>query len=72
MEEKGLFKEAVINKFSNKKVNFFRLGPKNKWEDNLEKDVQEELSAQWEQWMLLNLLIQNLKKQKAMQISLAR
>ena len=43
MEEKGLFKEAVVNKLSNEKVNFFRLGPKNKWEDNLEKDAQEEL-----------------------------
>ena len=33
---------------------------------------REESLIQWEQWMLLNLLIQNLKKQKVMQISLAQ
>ena len=43
MEKKGLFKEGIVNKFSNEKVDFFRLGPKNKWEDNLEKDIQKEL-----------------------------
>ena len=40
MEKKGLFKEGIVNKLSNEKVDFFRLGPKNKWEDTLEKDVQ--------------------------------
>ena len=43
MEKKGLFKEGIVNKFSNEKVDFFRLGPKNKWEDNLKKDIQKEL-----------------------------
>ena len=43
MEKKGLFKEGIVNKISNEKVDFFRLGPKNKWEDNLEKNIQKEL-----------------------------
>jgi hypothetical protein len=43
MEKKGLFKEGMVNKFSNEKVDFFRLGPKNKWEDSLEKNIQKEL-----------------------------
>jgi hypothetical protein len=43
MEKKGLFKEGMVNKISNEKVDFFRLGPLNKWEDNLEKDIQKEL-----------------------------
>ena len=43
MEKKGLFKEGIVNKISNEKVDFFRLGPKNKWEDNLKKDIQKEL-----------------------------
>tara|TARA_B110000046_G_scaffold120094_1_gene126806 strand:+ start:472 stop:645 length:174 start_codon:yes stop_codon:yes gene_type:complete len=43
MEKKGLFKEGIVNKISNEKVDFFRLGPNNKWEDNLEKDIQKEL-----------------------------
>ena len=43
MEKKGLFEEGVFNKLSQEKVDFFRLGPKNKWRDNLEKDIQKEL-----------------------------
>ena len=43
MEKKGLFKEGMVNKISNEKVDFFRLGPKNKWEDSLEKNIQKEL-----------------------------
>ena len=43
MEKKGLFNEGITNKHSNEKVDFFRLGPKNKWEDNLEKNIQKEL-----------------------------
>ena len=33
---------------------------------------REELLVPWAQWMPLNLLIQNLKKQKVMRISLAQ
>ena len=43
MEKRGLFNEGITNKHSNEKVDFFRLGPKNKWEDNLEKNIQKEL-----------------------------
>ena len=43
MEKKGLFKEGMVNKISKEKVDFFRLGPLNKWEDNLEKDIQKKL-----------------------------
>jgi hypothetical protein len=52
MEKKGLFKEGIVNKFSNEKVDFFRLGPKNKWEDNLEKDIQKELEDAFEKEMI--------------------
>ena len=39
METKGLFKENVINKETKSKVNFFHLGPKNKWQNNLDKEI---------------------------------
>ena len=52
MEKKGLFKEGIVNKISNEKVDFFRLGPKNKWEDNLEKDIQKELENAFEKEMI--------------------
>ena len=52
MEKKGLFKEGTVNKLSNEKVDFFRLGPKNKWEDNLEKDIQKELEDAFEKEMI--------------------
>ena len=37
MENAGLFKENVLNKETNKKVNFFHLGPKNLWQNNINK-----------------------------------
>ena len=51
MEKGGLFEESVFNKFSNKKIDFFRLGPKNKWKDNLEKDIQKELENTFKEEM---------------------
>ena len=33
MENKGLFKENVLNKQTKNKVNFFHLGPENNWEN---------------------------------------
>jgi hypothetical protein len=39
MENKGLFKENVINKETKSKVNFFHLGPKNKWQNSLDKEI---------------------------------
>ena len=43
MEEQGLFKEGVLNKKTNSKANFFHLGPKNKWQENLDKKIINEI-----------------------------
>ena len=43
MEDQGLFKENVLNKKDRKKVKFFHLGPKNTWQDNLDKDIVNKL-----------------------------
>ena len=39
MENEESFKEGVLNKETNSKVNFFNLGPKNKWQNNLDQDI---------------------------------
>ena len=52
MEKKGLFDESVLNKNWDKKVDFFRLGPNNKWEDNLEKGIQIELENNFKKEMI--------------------
>ena len=39
MKNQGLFKENVLNKKSKRKVNFFHLGPKNIWQNNLDKEI---------------------------------
>ena len=43
MEKKGLFKENVLNKEDNSKVNFFHLGPANNWKDNLNEDIKKKI-----------------------------
>ena len=43
MEIKGLFKENVLNKKDDSKVNFFHLGPANNWKDNLNEDVKNKI-----------------------------
>ena len=43
MEQKGLFKENVLNKKNDNKVNFFHLGPANNWKDNLNENVKNKL-----------------------------
>ncbi len=43
MEKKGLFKENAFNKSQNKKVNFFNLGPENKWENLLKEDLKNRI-----------------------------
>ena len=50
MENAGLFKENVLNKETNKKVNFFHLGPKNLWQNNIDKN-------------LINLIEKNFQKE---------
>tara|TARA_B100000787_G_scaffold109846_1_gene81769 strand:+ start:43 stop:888 length:846 start_codon:yes stop_codon:yes gene_type:complete len=52
MEKKGEFEEGIISKTLNKKVDFFRLGPNNKWEDSLEKDIQMELENNFKKEMI--------------------
>ena len=39
MENEDLFKEGVLNKKTQSKVNFFNLGPENKWQNKLEEGV---------------------------------
>ena len=39
MEIEGLFKENVLNKNTKEQVNFFHLGPKNKWQDILSEKI---------------------------------
>ena len=43
MEQKGLFRENVLNKKDDSKVNFFHLGPANNWKDNLNEDVKNKI-----------------------------
>ena len=43
MEQKGLFKENVLNKKDDSKVNFFHLGPANNWKDNLNEDIKNKI-----------------------------
>ena len=39
MEAEGGFRESVKNKYSNSKVNFFHLGPENKWKNNIDNET---------------------------------
>ena len=43
MEQKGLFKENVLNKKNDNKVNFFHLGPANNWKENLNEDDKNKI-----------------------------
>ena len=43
MEEEGQFFENAKNKFTKDKVNFFHLGPDNKWQDILDEKIINEL-----------------------------
>ena len=43
MENEDLFKEAVLDKKTNSKVKFFNLGPKNKWEGKINKEITNSL-----------------------------
>lgn len=52
MEKKGLFKENVLNKKNDSKVNFFHLGPTNNWKDNLNKDIKSKIEKKFYQEMM--------------------
>ena len=51
MEKKGLFKEGVIDKKTDNKVNFFHLGPKNKWQDITDKKIINEIEENFQNEM---------------------
>jgi hypothetical protein len=51
MEQKGLFKENVLNKKDDSKVNFFHLGPANNWKDDLDEDVKNKIEKNFYQEM---------------------
>ena len=51
MEQKGLFKENVLNKKDDSKVNFFHLGPANNWKDNLDEDIKNKIEKNFYQEM---------------------
>ena len=51
MEEQGEFLEAVKSKYTNNSVNFFHLGPKNKWENNLDKEIKKDIEKKFEKEM---------------------
>ena len=52
MEQKGLFRENVLNKKDEGKVNFFHLGPANNWKDNLNEDVKNKIEKNFYQEMI--------------------
>jgi len=52
MEQKGLFRENVLNKKDESKVNFFHLGPANNWKDNLNEDVKNKIEKNFYQEMI--------------------
>ena len=51
IETEGLFKENVINHLTNKEVKFFNQGPKNKWENFLNKKIRDELEIKFQNEM---------------------
>ena len=57
MEQKGLFKENVLNKKDDSKVNFFHLGPANNWKNNLDENVKNKIEKNFYDEMIeLNYL----------------
>jgi len=52
MEQKGLFRENVLNKKDENKVSFFHLGPANNWKDNLNEDVKNKIEKNFYQEMI--------------------
>ena len=43
LENEGHFNENAFNNIKNKKVNFFYLGPNNKWEDSLDNQIVDKI-----------------------------
>jgi hypothetical protein len=51
LENEGKFGEVAFNKSKNQNVKFFNLGPQNKWQKILEKDIQKELEKNFKNEM---------------------
>tara|TARA_B100000214_G_C23949546_1_gene619741 strand:- start:544 stop:1389 length:846 start_codon:yes stop_codon:yes gene_type:complete len=51
MEERGEFMEAVKSKYTDDAVNFFHLGPKNNWENILDREIKNKIEKNFEQEM---------------------
>lgn len=51
MENKGFFKENVLNKKTKSKVNFFHLGPQNNWRNNFDKKTIIKIESSFEKEM---------------------
>tara|TARA_B100001250_G_scaffold303167_1_gene264881 strand:+ start:5400 stop:6257 length:858 start_codon:yes stop_codon:yes gene_type:complete len=51
-EEISGFKESVIDKKTRKPINFFNLGPDNKWEDLLDSEIRIEIERHFKKEML--------------------
>ena len=43
LENEGYFQEAIYNKLSNKKVDFFNKGPNNDWSNSISKEIQKDI-----------------------------
>ena len=52
MEKRGEFYENAKNKLTKDKVNFFHLGPKNKWQDTLDKNIINEIEKKFRKEMM--------------------
>ena len=51
MENRDGFVESPINKNTGGKQNFFNLGPKNKWQNLLEKKLVENIESEFSEEM---------------------
>ena len=43
LENEGHFQEAIYNKLSNEKVDFFNKGPNNDWSNSISKEIQKDI-----------------------------
>ena len=51
LEQKGFFRENVLNKKDESKVDFFHLGPENNWKNNLNEDLKNKVEKNFQQEM---------------------
>ena len=52
MEIENGFNEAKIDEITGKKINFFNLGPKNNWKNQLKIEIQKKLENKFQKEML--------------------